>query len=106
MSGYFDSNFLCNSYSEEISPVTEIEYDEVMRLIAEEDKEWQAYSGWASQLEETERVAALEQYAFERKQERLGSTVVNGTRLLTNRECECCDSSHCKQAIMIEGIAI
>jgi hypothetical protein len=66
MSTYYDENFLCNSYSDEL---TLIDPEETNSLMAQDDG-WQGYEQWSSRLEETERAAALEQYAFERRLER------------------------------------
>jgi hypothetical protein len=105
MSEYYDFNFLSNVYSEETSPVTESEYDDVMRLMAEEDGGWRAYCEWACRLESTEARAALEQRAFERDQERLGSVVVDDAQLLI-KLCECCNSSSCKREVRVGGIVV
>lgn len=42
----FDSEI----YSEELQPVSEAEYDEVMQAIAEES-DWQGYDEWSAQLD-------------------------------------------------------
>jgi hypothetical protein len=51
MSGYtkFDSEI----YSEELQPVSEAEYDEVMAEIAAESEGFEAYSEWSAQLDES-----------------------------------------------------
>jgi hypothetical protein len=107
MSGYIFDNFLCNIYSDELIAIDPDEFDEVQRLMADDDG-WPAYVEWANQLEETERAAALEQYAFERKQERLGTVSVNGSQILIKRDCNHsdCTSSQCKRAVRAGGIAI
>jgi hypothetical protein len=51
MSAYtkFDSEI----YSEELQPVTEQEYDEVMAMIAAESEGVEAYGEWSAQLDES-----------------------------------------------------
>jgi hypothetical protein len=44
------SPFDSNRYSEEIQPVSETEYDEVMQAIAEES-DWQGYEDFSQELE-------------------------------------------------------
>jgi hypothetical protein len=107
MSGYIFDNFLCNIYSDELIIVDPDEIDEVQRLMAE-DNDWLAYAEWANQLEETERAAALEQFAFERKQERLGIDNVNGSPIFINRDCSHkeCRSSRCSRELRLGGIAL
>jgi hypothetical protein len=48
MSGY--TKFDAERYSEELSPVTESEYDDVMQAIAEEN-DWQGYEAFSQELE-------------------------------------------------------
>jgi hypothetical protein len=64
---YYDS-FDCKVNCEEVSPVTESDYDDVMQMLAEESQAQEGYGDWS---DETERLAALEQLAFEQKQSRL-----------------------------------
>lgn len=108
MSSYYLDNFLCNSYSDEHITVDPNEFDEVQRLMAEEEASWTAYCEWANQLEETERAAALEQFAFESRQERLGTVRINGSQVLINRDCNHsdCRSSRCSREVRLVGIAI
>ena len=49
MSGYnkFDSEI----YSEELQPVSEAEYDEVMAMIAAESEGFEAYGEWSAQVD-------------------------------------------------------
>jgi hypothetical protein len=107
VSGYIFDNFLCNVYSDELVTIDLDEFDEVQRLMADDDG-WLAYAEWANQLEETERAAALEQFAFERKQEHLGMSDVNGSRVFINRDCthEDCHSSRCSREARLGGIAL
>jgi hypothetical protein len=51
MSGYnkFDSEI----HSEELQPVSEAEYDEVMAMIAAESEGFDGYSEWSGQLDES-----------------------------------------------------
>ena len=104
MSRYIFDNFLCNSYSDEL---TAIDQNEINRLMAEDDG-WLAYAEWTAQLEATERAAALNQFAFERKQERLGSVNVSGARIFINRDCNHaeCTSSRCSREVRLMGVAI
>jgi hypothetical protein len=105
---YYFFNFLCNSYSDEFITVDPHEYDEVQRLMAEEDSGWSAYNEWASLLEPTEQAAALEQYAFERHQEQISTININGAPILINRDCNHsdCKSSRCSREVRLAGIAI
>ena len=48
MSGY--TKFDAEIYSEELQPVSEAEYDEVMQAIAEES-DWQGYEAFSQELE-------------------------------------------------------
>ena len=106
MSGYtkFDSEI----YSEEIYPVSEQEYDEAMAASTVEDDGWRGYGEWAASLEETERAAALEQYAYEHELER--KVVANTPRgaILIKRDCNHreCRSSRCDREIQVQGVAI
>ena len=104
MSAYIFDNFLCNSYSDEL---TAIDQDEINRLMAEDD-DWRACAEWADQLEATERADALDQFAFERKQERLGSVTVSGARIFINRDCNHadCRTSRCSREVRLMGVAI
>ena len=44
--------FLSEVYSEELHQVSEAEFDEVMRLAAQEDEsEWAGYDEWSEQVE-------------------------------------------------------
>lgn len=63
------------------------EHERELAALLAEDESSRAYNEWANQLEETERAAALEQYAFESKQERLGAVSVSGSQILINRDC-------------------
>lgn len=107
MSGYIFDNFLCNIYSDELITVEPSEFDEVQSLMAGDDG-WCAYAEWANQLEETERAAVLEQFTFECKQERLGTSDVNGNRIFINRDCshKGCLSSQCDREVRLGGIAL
>lgn len=104
MTSYYDENFLCNSYSDEL---TAVDPEEVNRLMVEDDG-WQGYCQWASQLEQTEQVAAIEQYAFERKQERIGKIQLNGVPALIKKVCEHpqCSYFKCERSLRIGGIEI
>jgi hypothetical protein len=51
--------------SDEVSSVTESEYDEVMQLFADEHEAQEGFAIWSK---ETEQQAALEQQAFEQEQ--------------------------------------
>lgn len=84
------------------------EHERELAALLAEDESSRAYNEWANQLEETERAAALEQYAFERKQERLSTVNVNGSQILIRRDCNHsdCASSQCKRAVRLGGIAI
>jgi len=101
------NKFLEHVYSDELTPNYLNYIDEVHRLMAEDDG-WQSYNQWASQLEETERNAVLEQLAFERKQERLARVNVNSVQLFINRDCnhKDCKSSRCSREIRLQGVAI
>ena len=63
----FDSKATCEEYFSR--DVDEVEYEEVMREMAEESKAQQGFNEWLDSLEPTERQAALEQAAFEQKEE-------------------------------------
>jgi hypothetical protein len=45
------NQFESNVYSEELASVTESEYDEVMKLMAEEGAEFEGYAEWSQSLE-------------------------------------------------------
>lgn len=59
----FDSKIQCEE-NNEVSPE---EYDEVMLLMAQESEAQEGFGNWS---DETERLAKLEQQAFEQKQSR------------------------------------
>jgi hypothetical protein len=50
MSGY--NKFDAEIYSEELQPVSEAEYDEVMAMIAEESEGFEGYGEWSAQLDQ------------------------------------------------------
>ncbi|HXG64621.1 MAG TPA: hypothetical protein VNO70_05910 [Blastocatellia bacterium] len=99
MSGY--STFLDSVYCEEVFTIDPDELAEVQRLMAEDDGEW------AGQLEETERAAMLEQFAFERSQERLSTVTTRHGPMLIKRECTHKGCGYrCNFDLRIGGIAV
>ena len=64
---YYDA-FDCKINCEELIEVTPEEMAEVNALIAQENEAQQGFNQWLDSLEPTERQAALEQAAFERKE--------------------------------------
>lgn len=64
------NNFEENCYSEEIFPVTEEEYEAVMREMAEDQSANEGFEQYLDSLEESEREAAIEQAAFEAEQDK------------------------------------
>ena len=64
---YYDA-FDCKINCEEVYTVDPDEYDEVMRELAEESQAQQGFNEWLDSLEPTERQAALEQAAMERRE--------------------------------------
>jgi hypothetical protein len=97
-----------NRYSDEFIEVEPHEMEEVQRLIAEEQQALSEYADYLNQLEETERQAALEQLAFEHKQEQLGTVRINDVAIFINPDCSHpdCKSSQCSRDVRIGGIAI
>ena len=51
MSGY--NKFDAEIYSEELQPVSEAEYDELMAMIAAESEGLEGYGDWSAQLDES-----------------------------------------------------
>jgi hypothetical protein len=90
MSEYYDSNFLCNVYSDELVPSYIDEIEQVNKLMAEPD-DWQGYSQWS---EETEASAWQ------------GSKQVAG--ILIKKACEHSDCPHtrCAKSLRLGGIEI
>ena len=84
------TKFDAEIYSEDLQPVTESEYDEVMRLMAEE-----GYQEWSEQLE-----TELEASAWR------GSKAING--VLIKKACEHPTCSHykCERGLRMGGIEI
>jgi hypothetical protein len=64
---FYDS-FDCKINCEEFSPVGEEEREEVFRIIAQENEAIEGFQTYLDSLESTERVAALEQLAFEQRE--------------------------------------
>ncbi|HXG66558.1 MAG TPA: hypothetical protein VNO70_15770 [Blastocatellia bacterium] len=95
MSAY--SNYLANVYCEEVFTIDPDEMAEVQRLMAED----------ALPLEETERQALLEQFAFERRLERLATVTTKHGPMLIKRECAHKGCGYrCAKDERIGGIAV
>ena len=58
MSGYtkFDSEIYC----EELQPVTEQEFDDVMQMMAADDEGWQGYGEWSAALDQSPSIENYE----------------------------------------------
>jgi hypothetical protein len=82
------SNFETNVYSEELTNVSESEYDEVMQMVAAED--FEGYGEWSRELEQGEIVATAH------------------GEILINKECShaTCKTTRCDKAQSYQGIAI
>jgi hypothetical protein len=92
------SKFDSSVYSEELYNFTEQEYDEVMAASLD-DEQWQGYSEWS---------ADLEQSAFESSLERRATVQTPHGAMLIKRECshEDCRADRCKQSVRIGGVEI
>ena len=88
MSGY--TKFDAEIYSEDLQPVTESEYDEVMRLMADE-----GYQEWSEQLE-----AKLEAEAWR------GAKNVSGVLIKKACEHHTCSHFRCERGLRMGGIEI
>jgi hypothetical protein len=83
-------NFDSNVYSEEIYPVSEIDYNEVMSLMADEQSGFEGYGEWSQESEQGQIVET-----------RHGA-------ILINKECvhSTCHTTRCEKAQSFQGIAI
>jgi len=81
--------FDLNVYSEEICPVTESEFDEVMQASAVEDG-WQGYAEWSQELEQGQLVDT------------------SHGQILISRDCshKACLTTRCEMGATYQGIAI
>jgi hypothetical protein len=84
------SNFESNVYSEELTSVSETEYDEVMQAMADESKDFEGYGEWSAELEQGQIVATPH------------------GEILINKECShaACRTTRCERDFRIGGIAI
>jgi hypothetical protein len=83
-------NFESNVYSEEIYPVSESDYNEVMSLMAEDDSAFEGYGEWSQESEQGQIVET-----------RHGA-------ILINKDCAhaSCHTTRCEKAQSYRGIQI
>jgi hypothetical protein len=84
------SIFESNVYSEELHTVSENEYDEVMKAMAEESDGFQGYGEWSQEFEQ--------------------GTITNTPHgpILINRDCSHkeCTTTRCMKGATFQGIAV